>query len=91
MSHPGNDYLNDKAYDYAHELIAELFQDHQIDYVMNNLEMSLDNLSNIYGNVGNAELYISDMYAQLSTLRQAFIDMTGQQIPPAFQAQLGSI
>ena len=42
MSHPGNDYLNDKAYEIAQVLIQEMFDEHQIDHVLNNLEMSLD-------------------------------------------------
>ena len=91
MSHPGNDYLNDKAYEIAQVLIQEMFDEHQIDHVLNNLEMSLDNLSELYVGVGNAELYVSDIYAQVSALRQAHIEMSGQKIPTQFQAQLGSI
>ena len=54
--------------------------------------MSLDNLSEIYVGVhGNPEIYISDIYAQCSALRQAHIKMSGQKIPSEFQAQLGSI
>ncbi len=92
MSHPGNDYLNDKAYEIAQVLIQEMFDEHQIDHVLNNLEMSLDNLSELYVGVhGNPELYISDIYAQCSALRQKMTAMSGQKIPSEFQAQLGSI
>tara|TARA_Y100000401_G_C8268877_1_gene197250 strand:- start:124 stop:399 length:276 start_codon:yes stop_codon:yes gene_type:complete len=91
MSHPGNDYLNDKAYDYAHELIQEMFEEHQIDHVLNNLEMDLDHLSEAWDVNRNPEIYISNMYALCSELRQKLIAMGGQKIPTAYQAQLGSI
>ena len=91
MSHPGNDYLNDKAYEIAQVLIQEMFEEHQIDHVLNNLEMSLDNLSEAWDVNKNPELYISNMYALVSEIRQAHIEVTGQKIPTQFQAQLGSI
>jgi thiamine kinase-like enzyme len=92
MSHIGNDYLNDKAYEIAQVLIEEMFKEHDIDQVLNNLEMDLDNLGEIYVGVhGNPEIYISNMYALCSELRQKLIAMGGQKIPTEFQAQLGSI